>query len=213
MRSYGQAAQCVLAISCSSWGASTVGHQITADLGRIDPIVRSGAILSKKSKIERLRKSREGRLFVVSVAASLSRTGTRTLLCESMWSSHRRAWHAPAALQHFVRQPKRTFSTVSVISRPDGVTAECPLYPPITDIDDCRINVRFAPVAAVCADSPLHARGAFVTRRCIHAATIPQRTDLICMNENLCRAAKVPLICHRGGDEIGPLASGPRDLV
>jgi hypothetical protein len=38
------------------------------------------------------------------------------------------------------------------------------------------------------------ARRAFGTRRCIHAATIPQRTDLICMNENVCRVAKVPLI-------------------
>jgi hypothetical protein len=28
---------------CSSWGASPVGHQITADPGGIDPIVRSGS--------------------------------------------------------------------------------------------------------------------------------------------------------------------------
>jgi hypothetical protein len=35
-------------------------------------------ILLKKSKIARLRKSREGQFFVVSVAASLCRTSTRT---------------------------------------------------------------------------------------------------------------------------------------
>ena len=76
-------------------------------------------ILLKKSKIQRLRKSREGRFFVVSGAASLCRTGTRTYGCfcvNRCGPSHRRAWDAPAALKKFVRQPKRTFSTVSTQS-------------------------------------------------------------------------------------------------
>src|SRR3981081_2386928 len=74
----------------------------------IRPEVRSGSILLKKSKIERLRKSREGRSFVVSVAASLCRTGTRTYdrFCVNRCGpSHRRAWDAPAALKiSFVSQ-------------------------------------------------------------------------------------------------------------
>ena len=74
----------------------------------------------KKSKIERLRKSREGRCFAVSVAASRCRTGTRTYdrFCTNRCGpSHRRARDAPAARKNFVRQPKRTFSTVSTHSR------------------------------------------------------------------------------------------------
>lgn len=77
---------------------------------------RFAPILLKKSKIARLRKSLEGRFFVVSVAASLCRTSTRTydrFSVNRCGPSLRRAWDAPAALENFVRQPKRTFSTVS----------------------------------------------------------------------------------------------------
>ena len=51
--------------------------------------VRAGSMLSKKSKIERLRKSREDQFFVVSATASLCRACTKVcdrFLCDSMWS-------------------------------------------------------------------------------------------------------------------------------
>src|SRR5712675_3559427 len=85
--------------------------------------VRDGSILLKKSKIQRLRKFGEGRFFVVSAAASLRRTATRAYgrFCVNRCGpSHRRAWNASAALKNFVRQPKRTFSTVSVKNGRDG---------------------------------------------------------------------------------------------
>src|SRR5258708_5733633 len=69
-------------------------------------------ILLKKSKIQRLRKSREGWFFVVSAAASVCRTGTRTYgrFCVNRCGpSHRRARDASAVLKNFVRQPKRFF--------------------------------------------------------------------------------------------------------
>jgi hypothetical protein len=51
--------------------------------------VRFAPILLKKSKIERLRKSREGQFLTVSAAASLCKAGTKVsdrFLYESMWS-------------------------------------------------------------------------------------------------------------------------------
>jgi hypothetical protein len=51
--------------------------------------VRLGPIALKKSKIERLGKSREGRLLDISAAARLSKTkcdGPWLRLCKSMWS-------------------------------------------------------------------------------------------------------------------------------
>jgi hypothetical protein len=73
-------------------------------------------MLLKKSKIERLRKSRESRLLVVSAAARLCRTDTRVYdhFCGNRCGpSHCRARDAPAALKNFVRHPEKTFSTVS----------------------------------------------------------------------------------------------------
>src|SRR6266403_5176084 len=74
-------------------------------------------MLSKKSKIERLRKSREDQFFVVSAAASLCRACTK--VCDRSCvircgPSPCHAWDAPAALKNFVRQPEKTFSTASV---------------------------------------------------------------------------------------------------
>src|SRR5713226_5540604 len=94
--------------------------------------VRSGSILLKKSKIEPLRKSREGQFFVVSVTASLCRTGTRTYdrFCVNRCGpSHRPASDAPAVLKNFVRQPKKTFSTASVKLGSRTAQSPCPLSP------------------------------------------------------------------------------------
>src|ERR1700676_759372 len=83
-------------------------------------------ILLKKSKIERLRKSRESRLLVVSAAARLCRTDTRVYdhFCGNRCGpSHCRARDAPAALKNFVRHPEKTFSTVSGVERTSSRTA------------------------------------------------------------------------------------------
>ena len=67
--------------------------------------------LSKKSKIEELRKSRESRIFDVSLLQGSCRTdsaGPWSFLCEMIWSldvaAHR---NAPAALKNFVGQIKK----------------------------------------------------------------------------------------------------------
>jgi|GEM_PF-4148991 len=73
---------------------------------------RNWQMLSKKSKIERLRKSREDQFFVVSAAASLCRACTRVCdrFCVIRYGPSRcHAWDAPAALKNFVRQPEETF--------------------------------------------------------------------------------------------------------
>src|SRR5262249_850631 len=77
-------------------------------------------MLSKKSKIEQLPKSRKSRFLVASAAASLSRI--RTKLCGRSFvirrgPSHRRARNAPAVLKKFFHPPEKPFSTVSAISR------------------------------------------------------------------------------------------------
>jgi hypothetical protein len=74
-------------------------------------------MLSKKSKIEWLRKSRKGQVLVVSVAVSLCRA--RTEVCDRFsvvrcGPSRCPAWDAPVGLKNFVRQPEKTFSTASV---------------------------------------------------------------------------------------------------
>src|SRR5882757_6329554 len=90
-------------------------------------------MLSKKSKIERLRKSREDQFFVVSAAASLCRACTK--VCDRSCvircgPSRCPAWDAPAALKNFVRQPEKTFSTASVKVRrtqPEQMSSGLPL--------------------------------------------------------------------------------------
>src|ERR1700684_1914786 len=75
-----------------------------------------GSILLEKSKIERLQKSREGRLLGFSAPARLFKTitGIRGCVCANRFGpSRRRAWNASAVLKNLVRRPKRTFSTLS----------------------------------------------------------------------------------------------------
>src|SRR5262252_9040941 len=78
-------------------------------------------MLSKKSKIEQLPKSRESRFLTAAASASLCRT--RTKLCGRLLEvrrgpPHRRARDAPAALKKIFHPPEKPFSTVSVILRP-----------------------------------------------------------------------------------------------
>ena len=84
----------------------------------------------KKSKIERLQKSREGRLFGLSAAARLFKTitGIRGCVCANRFGpSRRRAWNASAVLKTLVRRPKRTFSTLSAQNRHVVAVAACRL--------------------------------------------------------------------------------------
>src|ERR1700730_3003392 len=92
---------------------------------------RNWQMLSKKSKIERLRKSREDQFFVVSAAASLCRACTRVCdrFCVIRYGPSRcHAWDAPAALKNFVRQPEETFSTASARMRSAATSAILPLW-------------------------------------------------------------------------------------
>src|SRR5258705_9578904 len=83
-------------------------------------------MLSKKSKIEGLRKSRKGQVLVVSVAVSLCRACTK--VCDRFAAircgpSRCPAWDPPAGLKNFVRQPEKTFSTASTLSGHEPVTS------------------------------------------------------------------------------------------
>ena len=87
-------------------------------------------MLSKKSKIEELRKSRKGQVLVVSVAASLC--GACTKVCDRFAAircgpSRCPAWDPPAGLKNFVRQPEKIFWTASVKNGPPGSNFRCPL--------------------------------------------------------------------------------------
>src|SRR5215470_10541211 len=69
-------------------------------------------MLSKKSKIEQLPKSRESRFLTAATSASLCRT--RTKLCGRLLEirrgpPHRRARDAPAALKNFFSPARKTF--------------------------------------------------------------------------------------------------------
>src|SRR6516164_7676862 len=78
-------------------------------------------MLSKKSKIEQLSKSRERRCFPAAASASVCRTRTKLcgrLLVIRRGPSHRRALHAPAVLKNLVHLPEKPFSTASVKNRP-----------------------------------------------------------------------------------------------
>jgi hypothetical protein len=69
-------------------------------------------MLSKKSKIEQLPKSRESRFLAAAASASLCRTRTKRcgrLLVIRRGPSHRRARDAPAALKNFFHPPRKTF--------------------------------------------------------------------------------------------------------
>jgi hypothetical protein len=80
---------------------------------------RNWQMLSKKSKIERLRKSREDQFFVVSAAASLCTACTK--VCDRSCvircgPSRCLAWEAPAALKNFVRQLFRQHRHISEVA-------------------------------------------------------------------------------------------------
>src|SRR5258706_13687091 len=84
------------------------------------PRVRFGSMLSKKSKIEQLSKSRERRCLPAVASASLCRARTKLcgrLLVIRRGPSHRRARHAPAVLEKFVPLAGKTFFTASVRER------------------------------------------------------------------------------------------------
>src|SRR5215510_6482216 len=74
-------------------------------------------MLSKKSKIEQLPKSRERQCLPAAASASLCQA--RTTLCGRLLvirrgPSHRRGRHAPAVLKNLVYLPEKPFSTASV---------------------------------------------------------------------------------------------------
>ena len=71
-----------------------------------------GALLSKKSKIEQLPKSRESRFLPAAASASLCQVRTKLcgrLLVIRRGPSHRRARDAPAALKNFLTRQKTLF--------------------------------------------------------------------------------------------------------
>src|SRR5215471_20193158 len=77
-------------------------------------------MLSKKSKIEQLPKSRERQCLPAAASASLCQV--RTKLCGRLpvirgGPSHRGARHAPAALKNLVHLSEKPFSTASVKGR------------------------------------------------------------------------------------------------
>ena len=94
--------------------------------------VRFGSMLSKKSKIERLRKSREDQFLVVSAAASPCRAFAKAcdrfcmIRCGSLTSPH---VGRTAARKNFVRRPEKSFSTASVIRVTVTMSLSLPLIP------------------------------------------------------------------------------------
>src|ERR1700682_3669455 len=116
---------------------------------RAPSYVRFGSILLKKSKVERLRKSRQGQFLVVSAAASRCRAGTK--VCDRFCANRcgpsrcRARDDASGGLKNFVRQPEETFSTVSVKSAHQAATLGCLLYGSAPDIYPCDGYVSFVP--------------------------------------------------------------------
>ena len=86
-------------------------------LHRLSPHVRCGSMLSKKSKIEQPRKSRESRILDAATAAKPStadrKTGGRFCM-KRCGPSGRCAPNASAVFKIFLLHPKKTFSTASV---------------------------------------------------------------------------------------------------
>jgi hypothetical protein len=91
----------------------------TTDSSRTSRHVRFVPILLQKSKIERRRKSRESRCLGVSTAAMLARPDTKVrgrFCVKRCGPSRRRVRTVSAVLKNFVRQPEKTFSTVSAMN-------------------------------------------------------------------------------------------------
>src|SRR6478735_3017498 len=73
-----------------------------------------------KSKIECPQKCREGRFLAISSAARVLRIDTTVcgrFCTKRCGPSRRRVGNAPVVLKKFVRQPKKTFATVSARTR------------------------------------------------------------------------------------------------
>jgi hypothetical protein len=100
---------------------ATSSARMRKDASRLDRCdVACWQILLQKSKIEQPRKSRGSRFLVGSATATLSRRDTTVYgrFCEMRCGpSRRRMKDAPAVLKNFVRQSKKTFSTLSAQSR------------------------------------------------------------------------------------------------
>src|SRR5215467_12151233 len=86
-------------------------------------------MLSKKSKIEQLPKSRERQCLPAAASASLCQMRTKLydrLLVIRGGPSHQRARHAPAALKNLVHLSEKPFSTASTHRRRRAST-KCPV--------------------------------------------------------------------------------------
>ena len=109
-------------------------------------------MLSKKSKIEQLSKSRESRFSPASAAVSLSRTHTKLcgrLLAIRCAPPHRRTRYASAVLKNLVHLPEKPFSTASTLKRHSTTRAKPPavrakggaqLPNSIIDIEKCNLG-------------------------------------------------------------------------
>src|SRR5580692_6509389 len=83
-------------------------------------------IVLQKSKIERLRKSREGRFLDVSTAAKVCRADTKVrgrFCVRRCGPSRRRVRNASAAIRNFVRHPKGLFQHYRPIAEVIGLRA------------------------------------------------------------------------------------------
>jgi hypothetical protein len=92
--------------------------------------VRFAPILLKKSKTERLRKSRRGRFLGISAAAGLYRTDRSVcgrFRVNRCGPSRRRGLGARAVLKNSVRQRKESFSTQSAAGSTDRRNTFCEL--------------------------------------------------------------------------------------
>jgi hypothetical protein len=117
--------------------------------------VRLGSMLSKKSKVEWLRKSRKDQFLVVSAAVSLCRACAKVRDRFSVircGPSRCLTWDAPVGLKNFIRQPEKTFSTASVIRVDLTVGQPLPVYP------DQRTFAEYVGTSQTCQQrkSPLH---------------------------------------------------------
>jgi hypothetical protein len=95
--------------------------RIFATQQSMPPNVRTGSMVSKKSKIEQLSKSRERPCLPAAASASVCRTRTKLcgrLLVIRRGPSYRRAQHAPAVLKNLVHLPEKFFDSIG--QKPTG---------------------------------------------------------------------------------------------
>jgi hypothetical protein len=104
-------------------------------------------MLSKKSKIERHRKSRESRLLDTAAAARYSGANTKAggrFRMNRCGSSGRLARSASEVFKIFVLHPKKTFSTASTRKRPRATII---VLAPLVHLHR---SIHFAPVTLGC---------------------------------------------------------------